>query len=204
MSGSPSARKRMSSADRREQILDVTHGIVDAEGFHAATPNRIAEDAGITRPVLYQLFGDIAGLFVALVDRESERAGTQFARATSQLAGIPEEDRLVSTFCGVLNAVDEHPATWRLFLFPPQGAPPELHQRLAESEELVLRFLQQELERTFPGMPDPEYTARMVHASGRELLQRRLVDPTHATTERLVALVRHVRTWVLPTRNLTT
>ncbi|TDC96913.1 TetR/AcrR family transcriptional regulator [Saccharopolyspora aridisoli] len=194
----------MSAADRREQILDVTHDIVDAEGFHAATPNRIAEAAGITRPVLYQLFGDIAGLFVALVDRESERAGSQFARATSQLTGNSEDDRLVSTFCGVLHAVDEHPATWRLFLFPPQGAPPRLHQRLAESEELVLQFLQQELERTLPRMPDPEYTARMVHASGRELLQRRLVDPTNATTERLVALVRHVRNGGLSTRTLPT
>lgn len=191
----------MSAVDRREQILDVTHEIVDVAGFHAATPNRIAEAAGVTRPMLYQLFGDVAGLFVALVDRESERAGIQFARATSQIAETPEEDRLVSTFCGVLKAIDEQPATWRLFLFPPQGAPPQLHQRLAESEELVLQFLQQELERTFPRLPDPEYTARMVHASGRELLQRRLVDPTNATTERLVALVRHVRTWVLPSRS---
>lgn len=192
----------MSAVDRREQILDVTHAIVDAEGFHAATPNRIAAGAGITRPMLYQLFGDLAGLFVALVDRESERAGIQFTAATSRIAENPEDDRLVSAFCGVLKAVDDHPATWRLFLFPPQGAPPQLHQRLAESEELVLQFLQHELERAFPRIPDPEYTARMVHASGRELLQRRLADPTHATTERLVALVRHVRAWVLPSRSL--
>ncbi|RRO20778.1 TetR/AcrR family transcriptional regulator [Saccharopolyspora rhizosphaerae] len=192
----------MSAVDRREQILDVTHRIVDEEGFHAATPNRVAEAAGVTRPVLYQLFGDLAGVLVALVDRESERAGIQFAKATSQLTEAPEDDRLISTFCGVLNAVDEHPSTWRLFLFPPQGAPPRLHQRLAESEELVVQFLQRELERTVPDLPDPEYTARMVHAAGRELLQRRLADPTHATTERLIALVRHVRTWVLPTSAL--
>ncbi|MDI2027671.1 TetR/AcrR family transcriptional regulator [Saccharopolyspora sp. TS4A08] len=197
MTGSPNARRRMSAVDRREQILDVTHEIVDADGFHAATPNRIAEAAGITRPVLYQLFGDLPGLFVALVDRESERASAQFARATAHQV---DEDRLISTFCGMLDAVDEHPATWRLFLFPPQGAPPQLHRRLAESEELVLRFLQQEIEKAVPGIPDPEYTARMVHASGRELLQRRLVDPSRATTDRLIALVRHVRTWVLPAR----
>ncbi|SFT08149.1 transcriptional regulator, TetR family [Saccharopolyspora flava] len=184
----------MSAVDRREQILDVTHQIVDADGFHAATPNRISEAAGITRPVLYQLFGDLPSLFVALVDRESERASAQFARATAHLS---DEDRLISTFCGMLDAVDDNPATWRLFLFPPQGAPPQLHRRLAESEELVLRFLQQEIEKSLPGLPDPEYTARMVHASGRELLQRRLADPEHATTERLTALVRQVRTWTL-------
>ena len=38
-------KRRMTAEGRREQILDVTHAIVDAEGFHAATPNRIAEAA---------------------------------------------------------------------------------------------------------------------------------------------------------------
>lgn len=33
----------------------------------------------MTRPVLYQQFGDMAGLYVALVDREFARAGEQFA-----------------------------------------------------------------------------------------------------------------------------
>ena len=56
----------MRASDRREQILDITHAIVDAEGFHAATINRIATEAGVTRTVIYQQFGDLSRLFVAL------------------------------------------------------------------------------------------------------------------------------------------
>src|SRR5881227_2261995 len=67
-------RRRMRASDRREQILDIAHAIVDAEGFHAATINRIAAEAGVTRTVIYQQFGDLSSLFIALLDREADRA----------------------------------------------------------------------------------------------------------------------------------
>jgi AcrR family transcriptional regulator len=170
-------KRRMTAEGRREQILDVTHAIVDAEGFHAATPNRIAAQAGINRSLIYQKFGDLAGLFVELIDREAARAGAQFAEAISGLDAVAEDQSLVLAFDGVLAAVDAHPATWRLFMFPPQGAPPELYARLAQSEAVV---------------HDPEYTARILHAAGRELLRLHLSDPQTATVERLRTFVRRL------------
>ena len=189
-------RTRMSGHERREQILDVAHRIIDAEGFHAATPNRIADEAGVTRPVLYQQFGDIAGLFVALIDREAGRAAMHAAEAVMTPEG---EDPFISSFRTILQAIDDHPATWRLLLVPPAGAPPELHERLQVAEDTARSFLEQALIETFPGHPDPEYSARMIHAAGRELFLQRLLDPEHATAERLLALVERLRDWVRPT-----
>lgn len=184
----------MTAEGRREQILDVTHAIVDAEGFHAATPNRIAAQAGINRSLIYQLFGDPAGLFVALIDREATRAGAQFAEAISgshsRSNKAAQDQSLVLAFDGVLTAVDAHPATWRLFLFPPQGAPPQLYARLAQSEAAVRAFFIRELLRINPQLHDPEYTARILHAAGRELLQLHLTEPQTATLERLRTFVR--------------
>lgn len=185
-------KRRMTAEARRGQILDVTHTIVDAEGFHAATPNRIAREAGINRSLLYQLFGDPAGLFVALIDREAARAGAQFAEATSALDAVAEDQSLVIAFDGVLAAVDAHPATWRLFLFPPQGAPPQLYARLAQSQAVVIEFFIRELLRHNPGLHEPEYTARVLHAAGRELLQLHLSDPQAASQERLRTFVRRL------------
>jgi len=189
MLSSVTAKRRMTAEGRREQILDVTHAIVDAEGFHAATPNRIARQAGINRSLIYQLFGDPAGLFVALIDREAARAGAQFAEAISGLDAVAEDQSLVVAFDGVLAAVDAHPATWRLFMFPPQGAPPELYARLAQSQAVVLKFFVRELLRHNPGLHEPEYTARILHAAGRELLQLHLSDPQNASAERLRTFV---------------
>lgn len=184
------SRRRMTAEARRSQILDVTHAIVDAEGFHAATPNRIAREAGINRSLLYQQFGDPAGLFVALIDREAARAGAQFAEVIAETAEPGGDGDLASRFAHVVRAADAHPATWRLFLFPPQGAPPELHERLAQAQEVVRAYLAGELLRSYPDLPDPDYTARVLHAAARELLQLRLSDPDAATPERLHSLVR--------------
>jgi AcrR family transcriptional regulator len=179
-------RRRMRASDRREQILDITHAIVDAEGFHAATINRIAAEAGVTRTVIYQQFGDLSRLFVALVDREADRARRQFVTAIAQ-TGEDGADVFAETFAGVLRAADAHPATWRLFLVPPQGAPPELHERLRVAQTLVRAYIANVLKAIDPDLPDPEYTARIVNAAGDELLRLRLADPREATTERLLA-----------------
>lgn len=179
-------KRRMTGAARREQILDVTHAIVEAEGFHAATPARIARAAGVNRSLIYQQFGDLPGVFVALIDREAKRAGDQFAEAIAGL-GEPSEDNqpLARAFDGVLAAIDAHEATWRLFLFPPQGAPPRLHVRLAQSKTVVCDFLKAELLRIYPQLNDPDFTSRILYAAGRELLQLRLSDPQTATLDRL-------------------
>ncbi|MED5814027.1 TetR/AcrR family transcriptional regulator [Mycolicibacterium sp. 050232] len=179
----------MTADARREQILDVTHAIVDAEGFHAATPSRIAAEAGINRSLIYQQFGDPAGVFVALIDREAARAGTQFAAAIAGLENSTDTPPLARAFDGILAAVDANPATWRLFLFPPEGAPPELHARLTKAQSVVREFLRRELLRTNPGQRDPELTARVMHAAGRELLQLRLSDPDNASPDRIRTFV---------------
>src|ERR1700759_814316 len=150
MLSSMTAKRRMTADERREQILEVTHATVHAAGSLAATPIRIARQAGINRSLIYQLFGDPAGLFVALIDREAARAGAQFEEAISGLAAVAGDQSLVVAFDGVLAAVDAHPATWRLFLFPPQGAPPALYARLAQSQAGVIEFFVTQLLRHDP------------------------------------------------------
>lgn len=183
----------MPARDRREQILDITHAIVDTQGFHAATFNRIAQEAGVTRTVLYQQFGDLAGLLVALIDREADRARDQFAEVVVASDGPTEGDGIFgNAFAGFLRAVDAHSATWRLFLFPPEGAPLKLHERLAAAQAVVHQYLTGVLLEINPNVPDPEYTARLLQAAGRELLRLRLTDPEAATHERLLAHVRRL------------
>ena len=178
-------RKRMRADERREQILDVTLAIVSAEGFHAATPGRVADESGVTRAVLYQSFGDMAGLFVALIDRENARASAQFFEAVAQSNPGEAANPFLGMLDASIRAIDASPATWQLFLFPPEGAPPELHRRLAESEARVRAEVQSRLIAEYPDLPDPEFTARIVHAAGREILRLHLTDPEQASPDRL-------------------
>ena len=190
---------RMTAEQRREQILDVTHAIVDERGFHAVTIDGVAREAGITRPVVYGHFHDLPGLLHALIAREADRATAQLAAVLPQPApgGDPVE-LLVGALEEWLEAVREAPATWRMVLMPPEGAPVELHEGIAESRaEAALHLQRLATPELASGggaaSPDPELTARLLQALSEEAARLLLGDPERYPIERLVT---HAR-WLL-------
>ena len=74
--------QRMSAEDRRDQILDVTKRIVEHDGFLAVNMKRLADEAGITRTLIYQQFGDLTGVLVALIEREFAKELAVYLRST--------------------------------------------------------------------------------------------------------------------------
>lgn len=62
----PSPRRRLSRAERHQQLLDVSWRLIRAEGTDALTLGRLAEQAGVTKPVVYDHFATRDGLLVAL------------------------------------------------------------------------------------------------------------------------------------------
>ena len=183
----------MSSAERREQLLEVTKAIVDEQGFHAVSIEAVARRAGITRPIVYGHFGDLAGLLEALVERESVRALAQLETVLpSDLSGDPVE-ALVAGLRGYLEAVRADPMTWRLVLMPPEGAPEVLRERIAAGRNAVVAQLAGVVS---PGLgselesPDPELTARILSATSDEAARLTLTDPENYPAERLLAHAR--------------
>lgn len=63
---SPQPRRRMSREERQRQLLDVAWQLVRVEGTEALTLGRLAEQAGVTKPVVYDHFGTRPGLLAAL------------------------------------------------------------------------------------------------------------------------------------------
>ena len=72
--------KRMAKDRRRQQLMRVALDIVRQEGTEALTLARLAERAGVTKPITYEHFGTRAGLLVALFRDHDERT-TQAVRA---------------------------------------------------------------------------------------------------------------------------
>jgi AcrR family transcriptional regulator len=64
--GDPRPRRRMSRDDRHRQLLDVAWGLIADEGTDALALGRLAELAGVTKPVVYDHFGTRSGLLAAL------------------------------------------------------------------------------------------------------------------------------------------
>jgi AcrR family transcriptional regulator len=188
---------RMSAAARREQLLDVCKAIVSADGFHAVSIERVAREAGITRPVVYGHFHDLDGLLEALVDRELQRSIAQLDEVIDYDLGRGDPvEALLTSLSGYLEAVAADPETWRLVLMPPEGAPDSLHEQIAAGRGAIVAQLAQNVS---PGLgpgresPDPELTARMLTAFSDEGARLILTDPEHYSVGRVV---QHAR-WLL-------
>jgi AcrR family transcriptional regulator len=184
----------MSGEQRREQLLDVTAALVARGGFQAVSIRSVANGAGISRPIVYEHFGDLPGLLKALVSREMTFALAQVSE--SELAELDRGDPIelmIESLRTYLTAVARHPDTWRLVLMPPEGAPEILRRSIRHGRDAVLQRLVQAVR---PGLrpgnraPDPELTARTLSAIADEYARLILTEPDRFTIERLLVHAR--------------
>lgn len=83
--------KRMAKDQRRQQLMQVALEIVRDEGTEALTLARLAERAGVTKPIAYEHFGTRAGLLIALF-RDYDDKTTVAVRAALATGGKTLED----------------------------------------------------------------------------------------------------------------
>lgn len=68
-------RQRLSRADRYSQLIEVSWALVRSEGADALTLGRLAERAGVAKPVVYSHFASRAALLAALFTEFDDRQG---------------------------------------------------------------------------------------------------------------------------------
>jgi len=191
----------MTATARREQLLRVTIEIVAEEGFQGVSIQSVAQRAGISRPIVYEHFGDLQGLLEAALASEMDRAMAQVtATELGDLAHGDTAEVMLESLRRYLAAVTENPLTWKLVLMPPEGAPEILRKGIIQGRAAVLRSLTNAVSPgSMPGeaSPDPEMTARILSTIADEYARLLLTDPARFPADRLLA---HAR-WLL--RNLT-
>lgn len=186
----------MSGSERRDQLLDVTTELIAARGFQDLTLEAVARRAGITRPVVYEHFGDLVGLLDATIEREMSRALSQVSEtALTRLTDGPPVDLMVESVASYLHTVRSHPTTWRLVLTPPEGAPPILRERIASGRAKALTGLIDAVSPALPegpDSPDAELTARLLSAIADHYARLVLEDPERFNPERLLKHARSI------------
>src|SRR5215208_724465 len=76
---------RITSEERRDQLIDAAVAEFAANGFHATSTTEIARRAGISQPYVYALFPNKHELFLAANAEVVERIRGAFAEATRGL-----------------------------------------------------------------------------------------------------------------------
>lgn len=203
----------MSAAERREQLLDVALEILTEQGSEALSIDAIAKGAGITRPVVYTQFGDLAGLLDALVQREETHVIKQLATAIPMQVGeIDPDEVIVNAISSFLHAVRDRPQTWSIVLTPPQGMPRSLHDKVVARRESVIEQITPLIawgvtKRGGPSGLDNKLLARVIlviaEEAGRLVIQRPDEYPPERLVEESKALVGALRTDDMPVRSPT-
>ena len=62
------ARKRLTAEARRAEILDAASAVFSARGYHAASIDDIAREAGVSKALIYEHFSSKQELHADLVE----------------------------------------------------------------------------------------------------------------------------------------
>jgi AcrR family transcriptional regulator len=189
----PRTPRRLPAEQRREQLLDVVTKLVLDEGFGAVSIDRVAREAGIARTVVYSQFGNLEGLLNALVDRAAARAVGQVSAVIPEMPVSRDPDALlVDAVRAFTTLVRDHPRLWRLVLFPVEGAPPIVRERVAEGRAAVFALLEPLVEwgieqRGGPEGIDTELLARGLMTMGEDAARIVLAEPERFPPERIAS-----------------
>ncbi|MGF9563450.1 TetR/AcrR family transcriptional regulator [Neorhizobium sp. JUb45] len=103
----PSAsQRRLPKEHRQKQLVETAWALVRQEGTEALTLGRLAEAAGVTKPVVYNHFGTRSGLLVLLY-REFDALQTDRMAQALQTSAPTLEDRaaiIASAYIGCVMA----------------------------------------------------------------------------------------------------
>jgi AcrR family transcriptional regulator len=103
----------MTSAERREQLLEIARALFAERGFEGASIEEIATRAGVSKPIVYEHFGGKEGLYAVVVDREVR---TLLSMMRSSLtAGRPRELLEQATFA-LLDYIDSSSDGFRILV----------------------------------------------------------------------------------------
>jgi AcrR family transcriptional regulator len=117
-------RKRVSAADRREQILGVARQLFAKQGFRGTTTRQIADQAQVNEAILFRHFRSKEALYWAVLDELSRQRNNRgnlqaLISERARIDSTPEADEkfFAAVAEGLLERSRRDPNFIRLFLF---------------------------------------------------------------------------------------
>jgi AcrR family transcriptional regulator len=99
-------QRRLTASARRAQLIDVGRAVFAKRGFEAASVEEIADQARVSKPIVYEHFHGKEGLYAVVVDREMDYVVRRIAEAIA--SGSPRE-RIERAALAFLTYVKDHP-----------------------------------------------------------------------------------------------
>jgi len=184
-------RVRMARSDREQQLLDVAEQLFTRKGFNATSIEDIARAAGVTRPMLYDHFGDKDAILLACAVRA--RAEFEAVMVSAGTAVDPGDVAGMITAGGeaFFSMLEKDPRRWALLFSGSTALSGKIAEQFAELREGTVARSVEMIRAAVPGIDEERLTAA-VHAMsgvGEQLGRWWLREPT-LTRAQIVAYYR--------------
>jgi AcrR family transcriptional regulator len=136
-------RSRLSKADRMEQALTAAHTLFAERGFAAVTMDEVAAEVGVTKPLLYNYFGNKEQLYIACMERSGDALVSMILETVGDAASPSEalNDGLRAFFA----FLDADRAAWAVLFDETLPQSGELADRVAEYRGRLIALVSESL-----------------------------------------------------------
>lgn len=180
-----SSRTRLSPEERRLQLLDLGVRLFARHSLEEISIDLLAQEAGVSRGLLYHYFGDKVGFREAVVRRAAEELVAQTAPPTE---GDPL-DRLLRSMAAYVDFVD---ANYEGYLSLVKGAAsdPVLRQVYDDARRaLTDRIFVEDVTSYIPDTPASRLLVKAWSALAEDLVLSWKAEPRGLTRDQLVELL---------------
>lgn len=126
---------------RRPEVLDAALELFLEHGYDGTSMQAVADQAGVTKPVVYACFPGKDELFRALLAREEQRILAEIQAAFADTDLSDPATTLTEGFTGFLRAVGDSPEVYRLIFLGEGGGNAAIAHRIQRGrEEQVMRL----------------------------------------------------------------
>ena len=183
----PGGRTRLSPEQRRTQLLDLGVRLLATRSVDELSIDLLAEEAGISRGLLYHYFGGKQAFHEAVV---RHAADDLLAKTTPPVEGEPL-DRLLASVAAYVDYVVENYEGYRSLVKGAAGGNETLREIYEEVRSaLTDRIFREDREGDIvPDTPASRLVVRGWSAMVEELVLTWAADPTGVTRDELIAVV---------------
>jgi AcrR family transcriptional regulator len=174
--------REQSRANTRERLLSAARSVFASSGFHGASVEEIASEAGFSTGALYSNFEGKEDLFLVLMEREIEEHAQEISRVVAAQVSIA--DRATGGARQWMTMIEREPEALLLFMeFWAYGVRdarvrPKVAARFAQMRQVLTRLIADgvrdfDLELAIPA----EHLAIAIDALADGIARQKLADP---------------------------
>jgi AcrR family transcriptional regulator len=181
--------------DLRNRLIDIAEARINEAGLSAIKARDLAKRAECAVGAIYNVFGDLQDIIIAVNGRTFKRLGSRVAQSLEGKESLPPTDRLIAMSCAYLEFASANPKAWHALFDVRMTKDMAVPQWYLDELERLFGFIAGPVRECFPVMSDEDIAlmtrALLSSVHGIVLLgiENRISGVPEDQLQRMIALI---------------